>query len=102
MRHEYKTDPDVFQRTHDGKKRAELRCNDRDTVPKEGDELLLRETVHAGEQMLMDEEQYPLAYTGRMLLVTVTDVLVGPKFGLRKGWLMLSHTAPFASQGGAP
>jgi hypothetical protein len=86
----------VFQRTFDGKKRAELRFNDREITPEVGDELLLRETRHSGEQMWKDDEVNPLVYTGRMVLVTVTDVFMGPMYGLKKGYMMLSHTAPFA------
>lgn len=83
--HRLKTDPVVFQATWEGSKTFEIRKNDRNFKP--GDFLLLRETKHSGQQM---ESGHPLEYTGREALAQVGYVLLGGKYGLADGWVVLS------------
>lgn len=85
MIHELKTDPDVFQSTHNGEKTFEIRLDDRNYCV--GDGLLLRETQHTGQEM---RDGSPLIYTGRALLVDVLYVLPGPIYGLMDGWCVMS------------
>ena len=83
--HKLKTDPYVFQRVWDGKKTFEIRYNDRQF--QEGEILWLLETRFTGEEM---KAGAPLKYTGRQISLKVTDVLVGPIYGLMQGWALLS------------
>jgi hypothetical protein len=83
--HELKPDPVVFQAVADGRKKFEIRKNDRNFQV--GDELWLKETVYTGEAMLAG---YPLEYTGRVLAKTVTYLLQGPIYGLAEGWCIMS------------
>ncbi|SEM82567.1 protein of unknown function [Syntrophus gentianae] len=85
MRHELKTDGDVFQAVLDGRKTYELRFDDRDY--KIDDELLLREVKYTGEEMRNGK---PLVYTGSAILVRVTHILRGPAYGLMEGWVIMS------------
>jgi hypothetical protein len=85
MRHELKTDPDVFEAIWDGYKRFEIRLNDRDYQV--SDDLLLRETVHSGEEMANGA---PLQYTGREAKMTIVYILAGPIYGLAEGWVVMS------------
>lgn len=85
MTHELKTDAEVFQAVHEGKKTYEIRKNDRNFQV--GDELWLKETVHTGTEMAAGA---PLEYTGRMIAKRVTHVLHGPIYGLVDGWCILS------------
>lgn len=80
--HELKTDSEVFQAVVDGRKTFEIRFNDRDF--KVGDELVLLETIHTGEQM---KQGKPLLYSGNELHKTVSYVLSG--YGLQDGWVIL-------------
>jgi|WetSurSiteA1Bulk_404760.scaffolds.fasta_scaffold737687_1 hypothetical protein len=82
--HELKTDPIVFQDSRLGKKRFEIRFNDRGFEV--GDQLILKETRYSGEQM-KGAERAPLVYTGRELTVTVTYILCG--YGLLPGWVVM-------------
>lgn len=84
--HELKTDPEVFQAVVDGRKTFEIRFNDRDF--KVGDELVLLETIHTGEQM---KKGKPLLYSGNELHKTVSYVLSG--YGLQDGWVILGITS---------
>lgn len=85
MRHELKTDHDVFQATIDGAKTYELRRDDRGFEV--GDTLTLRETLNTGSQMASGA---PLGYTGRMTTRDVMHILRGPIYGLAEGWAILS------------
>jgi hypothetical protein len=87
IEHELKTDPDVFQKTWNNKKRFEIRKDDRNY--QEGDILFLRETEYTGEQMKVG---YPLFYTGFSLKVRVDYKLPTGSYGLLKGWTVLSVT----------
>ncbi len=84
--HELKTDSEVFQAVVDGRKTFEIRFNDRDF--KVGDELVLLETIHTGEQM---KQGKPLLYSGNELHKTVSYVLSG--YGLQDGWVILGITS---------
>lgn len=81
---ELKTDPAVFQASWRGAKPFEIRRNDRDF--QEGNLLRLRETQFSGTEMA---DGSPLIYTGRELVVEVTYVLRGPRYGLLAGWAIL-------------
>ena len=83
--HELKTDPEVFQAVFDGLKTYEIRKNDRDFAV--GHALLLRETTHSGAEIAAGA---PLTYTGRQYAARITHVLVGPVYGLKNGWAILS------------
>ena len=85
INHELKTDPYVFQRLWDKKKKFEIRFDDRDY--KENDVLWLKETKYTGAEM---KAGAPLEYTGRAMSMRVTDVLRGPIYGLMDGWVILS------------
>jgi len=76
--HYLKTWPEHYYAIESGKKRAELRFNDRDF--KEGDFLSL---------MLFDPDldQYT---NGQSQLFKVTHILHGGQFGLEKGYVMMS------------
>jgi ASC-1-like (ASCH) protein len=85
MKHTLKTDSEVFQAVYRGKKKHEIRFNDRDY--RAGDELVLKETMHTGSEIKAGE---PLIYTGATILARVTHVLHGPIYGLMDGWVILS------------
>lgn len=85
--HELKTDNDVFQASSDGLKRFEIRLNDRNFQV--GDVLILRETVHSGDDMTHGA---PIEYTGRKLSRIVDFILQGYDlgYGLDNGWCVMS------------
>jgi len=83
--HELKTDSSVFQESWVGKKRFEIRLNDRNFNA--GDTLILKETLYSGEQM---KDGKPLKYTGREIKQNVDYVLHGGKYGLSEGWVIMS------------
>jgi hypothetical protein len=85
MKHELKTDPEVFQATYEGKKPFEIRFDDRGFVV--GDVLALKETQFSGEEMKAGK---PLLYTGREFYFDVSYVLHGPCYGLKDGWVIMS------------
>lgn len=85
MRHELKTDPEVFQALWDGRKTFEIRYDDRAFM--EDDDLILRETFYTGEEMRQGK---PLTYTGRDYEFHVLYILRGPIYGLQKGWVIMS------------
>lgn len=90
--HMLKTDREVFQAVWNGKKKFEIRLNDRDFQV--GDELLLRETQFTGEEM---KAGAPLVYTGEKLLVIVSYILQGPIYGLAENWCIMSIRIPFVA-----
>ena len=79
MIHELKLDRKFFKRVREGKKRAELRYNDRNY--RIGDFLLLREV--AG----VDRE-----YTASKVMVKILDIVTHDEFpaGIQEGYVMLS------------
>ena len=83
--HELKTDSEVFKPVLKNKKTFEIRFNDRNFQV--GDFLLLKETQFTGEEM---KEGKPLEYTGASCLVKITHILLGPIYGLKEGWAILS------------
>lgn len=85
MRHELKTDGDVFRDVWQGNKNFEIRKNDRNFQV--GDTLLLQETVSTGEEMASGAS---LEYTGYDIEVTVTYILHGPIYGLMDGWCIMA------------
>jgi hypothetical protein len=88
LTHKLKTDPAVFQAVLDGRKRFEIRRDDRGYYV--GDTLHLRETRYTGMEMRAGA---PLEYTGREAWVSVDYLLRGPVYGLADGWVVLS-TSP--------
>ena len=91
MRHELKTDPEVFDAVIAGTKTFEIRKNDRDYQV--GDELLLRQTKHTGAEMAAGA---PLEYTGSFWTVPVVGIMHGPIYGLEGGWCIMSITCSAA------
>ncbi|MFA5381985.1 MAG: DUF3850 domain-containing protein [Candidatus Micrarchaeia archaeon] len=77
--HSLKTWPEFFQLTLNGKKKFELRRNDRDY--RVGDELLLKEwdpEVYRGRCEIGfsdDEESVQFSYTGREVIVRVNYIM---------------------------
>jgi hypothetical protein len=85
MEHELKTDAKVFDAVKLGEKTFEIRKADR---PFEvGDLLILRKTVHTGQEMA---EGMPLYYEGEPLRQRVSYILRGPVYGLAEGWVIMS------------
>ena len=82
--HVLKTDQIPFKATVAGRKNWEIRKNDRGYQV--GDVLILRETIHTGQEM---SEGSPLEYTGRVCEVWVTLIIDG--YGL--GWCVMSTQA---------
>lgn len=85
MKHEVKTDPEVFEDVLAGLKTFEIRRDDRSYAV--GDILLLKKTRYRAEQM---REGKPLEYTGAVTEVGVSHILRGPIFGLADGWVIMS------------
>lgn len=83
--HELKTDPKVFDAVAKGLKKFEIRFDDRGYQV--GDTLVLRKTLHTGEEM---KRGSPLEYVSPKLYVTVTHILRGPIYGLEQGWVCMS------------
>ncbi len=77
--HELKTWPDYFYRVFAGRKRFEVRKNDRDFQI--GDTLILKE---------YDPETK--TYTGRELYKEITYILKGGQFGIEEGYCVMSIT----------
>ena len=90
--HVLKTDPEVFCAVFNGKKKFEIRLNDRDFQV--GDTLLLRETQFTGADMRAGA---PLIYTDRELKVIVTYILHGQIYGLAENWCIMSIRIPFVA-----
>ena len=78
-----KTDSPTFRASAQLVKMYEIRLNDRDF--KVGDQLLLCETLHTGEQM---RRGMPLLYSGATLRRKVTHVLEG--YGLQDNWIIMA------------
>jgi len=73
--HYLKTETEYFQAVEKGKKKFELRKNDRDF--KEYDMLYLQETVNGIK-------------TGREIILEIQYVLLGGKFGLDKDYCIIN------------
>lgn len=84
--HELKTDPEPFTASFRGNKMYEIRLDDRNFQP--GDLLVLRETLHTGEDMA---NGLPLVYTGRVLSRIVTEKRTN--YGVKDGWCILGVAA---------
>jgi hypothetical protein len=95
MRHELKTDPDVFQAVWDRKKQYEIRKADRPFAV--GDELYLRETFATGAEIAAGRA---LDYTGRIAYRTIAHILHGPVYGLVDGWVIISFDRNDQQNGG--
>ena len=85
MKHKLKTDSEGFRAVWRGIKKCEIRFNDRDYQI--GHDLVLMETRHTCEEMKLG---HPLIYTGSVIIARVTHLLVGPAYGLAKGWAIMS------------
>ncbi len=83
--HILKTDPNVFSQSLLGFKPWEIRFNDRNFHV--GDKLILKETQYSGKEM---EEGAPLIYTKRELKTIINFTLFGNKYGLAKGWVIMT------------
>ena len=83
--HELKTDPEVFDAVVDGRKKFEIRKDDRCFLV--GDKLLLRRTKFTGLEMTLGK---PLIYTGESMHFPINYILRGPVYGLEKGWVIMS------------
>lgn len=84
--HHLKTDKEYFQSSKTGFKYFEVRLDDRDFDL--GDMIILHETEYTGEQMKRGK---PLLYTqSQPLEFIITYILRGPKFGIQKGFCVLS------------
>ena len=77
MRHDLKAWPPQFAAVFNGRKRYEIRTNDRDF--QEGDELMLREW-----------DPKTGRYSGRHILTTVTYMTRGGEFGLPENMCVMS------------
>jgi len=88
VRHELKTDPEVFQAVWDEKKNFEIRFNDRNFQIGEAIDLL--ETKYTGAEMKAGK---PLEYTGRKIGVEIGYILKGPVYGLADGWVIMDISA---------
>lgn len=85
LTHDLETDSDVFQALIARLRKFEIRKDNRGFSV--GDVLRLRETHSTGEEMAAGA---PLKYTGREALISVTHILRGPIYGLKKGWVIMS------------
>jgi len=85
MKHELKTDPEVYDDVKNGYKTFEIRMDNRDY--KVDDTLILQKTKHTGKQMANGA---PLVYTGDKISLLVIYILKGPIYGLEKGWVIMS------------
>lgn len=75
--HYLKTWPEHYKDVESGKKKAELRVNDRD--------------FNTGHRLsLMEWDPKTEQYTGYACLVEITHILFGGSFGLEKGYVMMS------------
>lgn len=75
--HTLKCWPEPFEAMKDGRKPFEIRRNDRDY--KVGDILLLQEWRPADEK-----------FTGRELIREVVFILDNPRFGIKKGFVVMA------------
>jgi len=88
--HALKTLPTYFKAVAAGTKTFELRKNDRDFNV--GDGVILKEwnmgsTDSTGPERVIIQEQ---GYTGREIIKTISYILVGGRFGLAKGYVILA------------
>jgi hypothetical protein len=75
-RHELKEWPEFFAHTMAGRKKFQLRKNDRDGF-QVGDELMVKEWDPKGEYGSPSEKTEPVGFTGRAVLLRV-DYIMGP------------------------
>jgi hypothetical protein len=76
-----------FERIHSGKKRFEMRPNDKNY--QEGDELMIKEVVSLS---FHGAEQAVATYTGRIFHCRVDYILNGPRYGVERGHCIMSIT----------
>jgi ASC-1-like (ASCH) protein len=81
MTHALKTWPEYFQLIREGKKRYELRENDREF--KEGDKIILQEYKPDEKKYTGEEETFQAGF-----------ILHGPAFGLKKGYCIIQLEEP--------
>lgn len=81
-KHELKTWPSFFEAIKSGRKRFEVRKNDRDFAS--GDKLILKE--YDPSKSISDQ----FRYTGRTLECDVLYVLRGGDFGIERGYCVMS------------
>lgn len=86
--HVLKCWPSYFEAILKGQKKFEVRYNDRDYAV--GDRLRLREW-NPGPTVLSDR---PEGYTNREVMVEVTYVMPGGRFGLSPDFVVMSIDAP--------
>jgi hypothetical protein len=84
-KHELKTDPDTFDEVVGKTKSFEIRFDDRGYQV--GDHLRLRKTRDTGEEM---KGGMPLTFTGDETTREVSQILRGPIYGLKAGWVIMS------------
>lgn len=82
--HRLKTWPEPFQAVIDGQKRFEFRKDDRGFAL--GDTLVLDEWDQKTERL-----------TGRCATALVTYIVAGPRFGIPKGYVVMSLGEPVRS-----
>lgn len=88
MIHELKILPIHFTPIKQGDKKAEVRKNDRNF--RIGDELLLKEFIP--KDYWDPEDPKESEYSGEILHRKITHILNGGKFGIAKGYVVLSLT----------
>lgn len=84
--HKLKADPLTFDAVWTGVKTHEIRLNDRNF--RVGDELHLAETKWSSEMMKYRPDFYPLIYTDRLIVASITHIQTG--YGLNRDWVILS------------
>lgn len=94
MEHKLKTDPAAFDDVVSGKKKFEIRLDDRGYQA--NDFLILRKTRFTGTEM---KEGAPLEYVGPSLYFYVTYIMRGPIYGLADGWVIMTISPRGRSNG---
>ncbi len=89
MKHTLKCDPKPFAAVISGRKKFEIRRDDRGFNV--GDILQLKETRHSAAEMLATASACPLEYTGRTAQLRVDHILSGHA-GLAEGFVVMSVT----------
>lgn len=85
--HFLKIDPDPFDAVLTGKKRFEIRYNDRGYQV--GDMVALAKTTYPASLMKDDPENFPLEFSGHVIFASITYLINGG-YGLEDGWSVFS------------